>query len=89
MEILFRYYGIDWLSMLLSILAMVLLGNKVKLGFILFAFANLTMIVMAFYLLQSIALVAGNAIFLITNTRGFLKWNAESRRKGIENAQLK
>jgi hypothetical protein len=89
MEILFRYYGIDWLSMLLSILAMVLLGNKAKWGFILFAFANLTMIIMAFYLLQSFALVAGNAIFLIINTRGFLKWNTESSRKGIENAQLK
>ena len=89
MEILFKYYGIDWLSMLFSIVAMVLLGNKTKWGFILFAFANLTMIVMAFYLLQSIALVAGNAIFLITNTRGFLKWNAELSRKGSENAQLK
>jgi hypothetical protein len=73
----FKYYGLDWLAMLLSVGAMILLGNKVKWGFTLFMLANATWIFLGFFLLNSYAIVLGNAIFLITNTRGFLKWNAD------------
>lgn len=74
---LFKYYGLDWIAMLLSVIAMILLGNKVKWGFTLFMLANITWILLGFLLLHSYAIVLGNIIFLITNTRGFLKWNAE------------
>lgn len=74
---LFKYYGLDWLAMLLSVIAMIILGNKVKWGFTLFMLANITWILLGFLLLNSYAIVLGNIIFLITNTRGFLKWNAE------------
>ncbi len=74
---LLKYYGLDWAAMLLSVMAMVLLGNKVKWGFILFMLANITWILLGSLLLNSYAIVLGNVIFLITNTRGFLKWNAE------------
>jgi endonuclease/exonuclease/phosphatase (EEP) superfamily protein YafD len=74
---LLKYYGLDWLAMVLSVVAMVLLGNKVKWGFTFFMFANLTWILLGFFLLNSYAIVLGNVVFLITNTRGFLKWNAD------------
>ncbi len=74
---LLKYYGLDWIAMLLSVVAMILLGNKVKWGFTLFMLANITWILLGFLLLHSYAIVLGNIIFLITNTRGFLKWNAE------------
>jgi hypothetical protein len=74
---LLKYYGLDWIAMLLSVIAMILLGNKVKWGFTLFMLANITWILLGFLLLHSYAIVLGNIIFLITNTRGFLKWNAE------------
>jgi hypothetical protein len=74
---LLKYYGLDWLAMLLSVVAMLLLGNKVKWGFTLFMLANITWILLGFLLLNSFAIVLGNSIFLITNTRGFLKWNSE------------
>lgn len=74
---LFKYFGLDWIAMLLSVIAMILLGNKVKWGFTLFMLANITWILLGFLLLHSYAIVLGNIIFLITNTRGFLKWNAE------------
>lgn len=73
---LLKYYGLDWLAMLLSVVAMLLLGNKVKWGFTLFMLANITWILLGFLLLNSFAIVLGNSIFLITNTRGFLKWNS-------------
>ena len=77
MTYLFKYYGLDWIAMLLSVVAMILLGNKVKWGFTLFMLANITWILLGFLLLHSYAIVLGYIIFLITNTRGFLKWNAE------------
>lgn len=76
---IFKYYGLDWLAMLLSVLAMILLGNKIKWGFILFILANTTWILLGLVLLNSYAIVIGNIIFLVTNTRGFLKWNAEGK----------
>ena len=78
---LLKYYGLDWLAMLLSVIAMILLGNKVKWGFTFFISANLTWILLGFFLLHSYAIVLGNIIFLITNTRGFLKWNADKTIK--------
>ncbi|MBC7867734.1 MAG: PnuC protein [Gloeobacteraceae cyanobacterium ES-bin-316] len=72
---LFKYYGLDWLAMILSVVAMVLLGNKVKWGFVSFMFANVAWITLGILLLHSYAIVIGNIIFLITNTRGFIKWN--------------
>jgi hypothetical protein len=72
---LLKYYGLDWLAMIMSLIAMLLLGNKVKWGFISFMFANAAWIALGIILLHSYALVIGNTIFLVTNTRGFLKWN--------------
>jgi hypothetical protein len=74
---IFKFYGLDWLAMLLSVIAMILLGNKVKWGFTLFMLANITWILLGYLLLNSYAIVLGNIVFLITNTRGFLKWNTE------------
>jgi hypothetical protein len=78
---LLKYYGLDWVAMLLSVMAMILLGNKVKWGFSLFMLANITWILLGSLLLHSYAIVLGNIVFLITNTRGFLKWNAEKTTK--------
>ncbi len=75
MEILLKYYGLDWLAMILSVVAMVLLGNKVKWGFTFFMCANITWILLGILLLNSYTIVIGNMIFLATNTRGFIKWN--------------
>ena len=79
MEILFKYYGLDWLAMFMNLLAVVQLGNKVKWGFIIFVGANLTWIITATLLLHSYAIVFGNSIFLLTNIGGFMKWNNEPR----------
>lgn len=72
---LFKYYGLDWLAITLSVAAMVLLGNKMKWGFVFFLFANVTWLVLTVLILNSWAIAIGNSIFLITNVRGFIKWN--------------
>ncbi|KGJ88989.1 hypothetical protein [Colwellia psychrerythraea] len=40
MENIFAHYGIDWLAISLSLYGAYLLGNKVKVGFIVFAISN-------------------------------------------------
>jgi hypothetical protein len=35
-----NYYGIDWLAMLLTVLAIYLLGNKARYGFVLMILGN-------------------------------------------------
>lgn len=76
---IFKYYGLDWLAMMLSVIAMILLGNKVKWGFVAFMFANATWILLGLILLDSYAIVLGNTIFFVTNTRGFLKWSKQKQ----------
>ena len=74
---IFKYYGLDWLSMIFSLIAMILLSSKIKWGFVSFMFANFTWILLGLFLLNSYAIVLGNIVFLITNTRGFIKWNSQ------------
>lgn len=77
MEMLFKYYGFDWLSMVFSLCAMLMLGNKIKWGFLFFIVANIIMIAVSILMLESIALMVGNSVFLATNLRGFYCWNKE------------
>jgi hypothetical protein len=78
---LFKYYGLDYVAMIMSLIAMLLLGNKVKWGFVSFMFANAAWITLGVILLHSYALIIGNTIFLITNTRGFIKWNQTKNKE--------
>jgi len=48
MEIFLKYYALDWLATTLSLLAVYLLGNKNKLGFIIFSAANMLWIFLGF-----------------------------------------
>lgn len=63
MEILFKYYGFDWLSMVFSLCAMLMLGNKIKWGFLFFIVANMIMIAVSILMLESIAIMVGNSVF--------------------------
>lgn len=73
-----KYDGIDWLAMLLSVVAVWLLGNKNKVGFLVFMTANMIWIVLGFLVLESYGIVAGNVFFLISNSRGYVNWKRVS-----------
>jgi hypothetical protein len=74
MNIFLNYYGLDWLAMALSLLALWLIGNKNRMGFAVFVLANLTWIVVGVWLMQSAGIVLGNVVFLAMNVRGYLNW---------------
>ncbi|KOY87684.1 hypothetical protein AD998_17495 [bacterium 336/3] len=82
MEQFLKYYTLDWLAMILSLLAVYLLGNKNKYGFISFSLANVTWIFLGLALMNSLGIGIGNIVFLIMNIRGFISWNKNNQKNG-------
>lgn len=78
MENLLRFYGIDWVAMALSLYAVYLLGNRNKWGFVSFIISNALWVYVG-YLTGSYAIAIGNFVFLLMNSRGYLKWVREAR----------
>lgn len=75
---LLQFYGIDWAATICGLLGVYLLGNRNKLGFVLFMFASLSWVTFG-VLTGSIAVIIGSSIFLMMHLRGFLKWNKEAK----------
>ena len=70
------YYGLDWVAMSTSLLAVYLLGRKNRIGFACFLFSNLIWILLG--VLAGIwGIVVGNVLFLALNARGYMKWKPE------------
>ncbi len=75
MELLSKYYTLDWIATSLSLFAVYLLGNKNKYGFVSFSIANALWIFLGFFLMNSLGIGIGNIVFLIMNIRGYISWN--------------
>lgn len=78
MDLIFKYYAIDWVAMALSLYAVYLLGNKNKWGFVSFIISNVLWVVVGF-MMESYAVSVGNFVFLLMNSRGLLKWVKEAK----------
>lgn len=71
-----RYYLLDWVAMLFAFASVYLLGNRKRVGFVLFILSNFVWIAVGF-LADSSGMIGGNLIFLFINARGWLKWKSE------------
>ena len=80
---LLQYFGIDWFATACGLMAVALLGNKNKFGFLIFMMASLSWITFGL-IVGSYAIVLGSSIFFFMHFRGFLKW----RRDEMENRFL-
>lgn len=74
LELLTKYYGIDWITILSSFLFMYYIGNKKRRGFI-FGFIGSVAGLIFSIMVQSIANIIASSIFIILNIRGYLLWN--------------
>jgi hypothetical protein len=83
MEVVLKYFGLDWLAMASSLLAVYLIGNKNRIGFISYILANVLWIYLGIFQMQSFGISIGNIFFLIMNLRGYLKWK-ETKSTTIE-----
>ena len=81
MEIL-QYYGIDWLATCCGLTGVYFLGNKNKIGFVLFMIASLSWATFG-ALTSSIPITIGSMIFFGMHLRGFLAWVRDERRAVI------
>lgn len=77
MDDYFKYYGLDWIGMIITLIAVYLLGNKNRNGFIVFAVANVLWMGIGYFLMSSLGILFGNIFFLVTNIRGFINWKKE------------
>jgi len=68
-----KYYGIDWLAMVLTFFALWHIGNKNKIGFVIMMGGNLCWISIG-VLTQSLAMVLANTVFFTMNLRTLWKW---------------
>jgi hypothetical protein len=71
------YYGFDYLASICVILAMLLLGNKKKFGFLVYCVGSSFAIVFAL-LAKSPPIIVTNVVVIIINLRGFLMWKSKS-----------
>ena len=72
-ELLFRYFGIDWIAMIFTFFAIYLLGNKSRYGFAVMIAGNACWITVGF-MTSSLAMAIANAGFLLMNARGWHRW---------------
>ena len=75
-----QYYGVDWLAMVLTFLAIWQIGNKNKIGFMLMMCGNTSWVFVG-VLTESVAMVIANIIFFAMNVRALLKWGKETGSK--------
>ncbi len=79
-----QYYGIDWLATVCGLSGVYLLGNKNKIGFVLFMVGSLGWAVFG-VLSGSIAMTIGSLIFFTLHLRGFLSWKRIENKGEVEN----
>lgn len=78
MNAFLKYYGLDWIAMAASLLAVYLIGNKNRMGFASYIIANVVWIYLGIFKMQSLGISVGNVFFFMMNLRGFLKWKNQS-----------
>ena len=70
---IFEHYGLDWLGMILSVIAIYFLGNKKRQGFLLMMAGNFAWIGFG-CIVNSFATIIMNLVFIGMNIWGFNKW---------------
>ena len=73
LEILMKYYGVDWIALFSSLLFMYYLGNKKRYGFIFGLIGSIAGLVFG-VMIESVANIAASFIFILLNLRGYLLW---------------
>jgi len=84
-----QYYGIDWFATACGLTAVALLGNKNKIGFLVFMMASVSWVTFGL-IVGSYAIVTGSSIFFIMHLRGFVKWRRdEIEQRFLETQQVR
>jgi len=77
MEILLKYHGIDWIAIIMTFLTLYYLGEKRRFGFVFGIVASISWLIFGI-LVDSIANIIANVIFIALNLRGYLNWKEQN-----------
>lgn len=77
MDILFKYYGIDWTAMVMTFCFLYYVGEEKRSGFVFGILASIAWLTFGI-LAESIANVIANLIFITLNVRGYVKWKRKA-----------
>lgn len=73
LDVLFRFYGLDWATMILGLTGTYLLSNQNKLGFAFNACACICGLSVA-ALSQQSGFIVYNMLLIVLMTKGYLSW---------------
>ena len=76
-EILLKYHGIDWIAIIMTFLTLYYLGEKRRFGFVFGILASIAWLIFGI-LVDSIANIVANVIFIALNLRGYLNWKEQN-----------
>lgn len=68
-----QFYGIDWLATVCGLTGVYLIGSKKRIGFLIMMIASLSWLTVGF-IINSLALIVGSAVFFSLHVRGWIKW---------------
>ena len=77
-----QFYGIDWLATVCGLTGVYLIGSKNRIGFLVMMGASLSWMTVGF-LIQSLALILGSAVFFGLHVRGWINWRKSSREAEV------
>ena len=76
-EILLKYHGIDWIAIIMTFLTLYYLGERRRFGFVFGIVASISWLIFGI-LVDSIANIIANVIFIALNLRGYLSWKEQN-----------
>ena len=76
-EILLKYHGIDWIAIIMTFLTLYYLGERRRFGFVFGIVASISWLIFGI-LVDSIANIVANVIFIALNLRGYLNWKEQN-----------
>ena len=76
-EILLKYHGIDWIAIIMTFLTLYYLGERRRFGFVFGIVASISWLIFGI-LVDSIANIVANIIFIALNLRGYLNWKEQN-----------
>ena len=84
-----QLFGIDWLATVCGLTGVYLIGSKNRYGFLIMMIASLSWMTVGF-LIGSLALILGSAVFFGLHVRGWMKWRRDSAELGyLETQEIK
>lgn len=78
-DCIFKYYGVDWLAVIFTMIQLYLLGRKNIYGFVYGIIASFFWMAFAFQV-GSIANIIANCFFFFINVKGMNTWKAEEKQ---------